>query len=415
MTGDPLRCGHRLPRCLRFIGAVSLVAAAFALPCAADEAASVSSQILPASQSSDLTKEKLEAIQREIEALRREANRLNAQENSIIATLAQYDVEYKMKTHEIELLELKQQKTLEEIEHLKMKFLELEKNLERQKSYLTQRLVEAYKLGELNYLKLMLRVNKSADLLRTYQYVTFLAKDDTRKVQMYRDSIREMERTRLHLEQENRNLALLKQDLEAAHAALLRSRQEKLQLLAKIQDRKEMHLSTMSDLRMAASQLQQFFEDVEIPQIPAAPVAGLSFLKWKGLLEWPVRGKIIREFGMYKHPKFGTTTMSNGIEIGAEEGTEVKAVFGGQVVFAEWFKGYGQSVIVSHPDGFYTLYAHNSALLVQRDDTISRGQVISKVGSTGALNGPSLYFEIRKKDQPVNPADWLRKSFWAGR
>jgi septal ring factor EnvC (AmiA/AmiB activator) len=363
----------------------------------------------PASDQTQSSKEQLGAIQKEIESLRQQAARLSAQEDSIIATLAQFDVQYQIKSQEIELLQLKQEKTLQEIEALKATYQEQQSNLDRQKAYLTKRLVEAYKLGELNYLKLMLRVNKTADLLRTYQYITYLAKDDTRKVQAYRNTIDELEQTRLRLEQEDRNLALYRQDLESAHQALLRSRQDKLRLLAAIQDEKETHLSALGELRQAAGQLQNFFADASVPATSALP--GTSVAKYKGFLDWPVRGQVVHGFGTFKHPKFGTTTMSNGIEIAAAEGTDVVAVFGGQVVFSELFKGYGLSIILSHSDGYYTLYSHNSQLVVQRGQNVQRGQVIAKVGSTGSLNGPSLYFEIRRRDQPLNPTDWLRRVY----
>jgi len=353
-----------------------------------------------------VNKEKLEAIEKEIQTLRAEAARLSAQEDSILVNLAQFDLQYSMTTHEIELLELKQQGTQEEIAKLQSQFEEQKKNLEQQKAYLSRRLVDAYKLGEMNYLKLLLRMNATSDLLRSYQYITFLAKDDTRKVQAYRNSIRQMEEARLKLEQENRNLALLKQNLEEAHRALLQNRQEKMQLLSAIQDQREMHLSALNDLRTAAGQLQDFFSNVE----PGSFV-GNSLGRYKGFLDWPVRGRVIRGFGLYRHPRFGTSTVSNGIEIAAPEGTEVHAIFSGQVVFSEWFKGYGQAVILSHADGYYTLYAHNSELLVKQGEAVQRGQSIAKVGATGSLSGPCLYFEIRKKDQPLNPADWLRKLY----
>jgi murein DD-endopeptidase MepM/ murein hydrolase activator NlpD len=112
---------------------------------------------------------------------------------------------------------------------------------------------------------------------------------------------------------------------------------------------------------------------------------------------------------MQKHPKFGTMTMSNGIEIEAVEGAPVTAVYEGVVMFSEWFKGYGKSIILSHSGGVYTLYAHNSELSVQRGDQVQRGQVIARAGSTGSLTGPNLYFELREKDRPVNPRTWLRK------
>ena len=372
-------------------------------------AAAIFAQETP-SDSDEITRQKLETIQQEISALRQEANRLSVQENSVLSQLSQFDVQVQMKTHEIELLALRQQQTEGDIQKLQQQYQGLEKNLDKQKQYLTRRLIEAYKLGELNYLKLMLRVNQSADLLRSYQYITYLAKDDTRKVQSYRELMVDLDRTRMRLEQENRNLATLKTDLQTAQDGLQRSRQEQLRLLNSIRDEKSMHLNALSDLRVAATRLQQFFAEVDPLSIAPTPPENLASLaKLKGLLDWPVRGRITREFGVYRHPRFGTTTMSNGIEISAPEGTEVRAVCDGQVVFAEWFKGYGKSVILSHPDGYYTLYAHNSDLLVQRGQTVQRSQAIAKVGSTGAIEGdPSLYFEIRKKDQPVNPLEWLR-------
>jgi murein hydrolase activator len=316
-----------------------------------------------------------------------------------------------MKEHEIELLSLRQQKTEGDIQKLQEQYQSMQQKLEKQKKYLTHRLVEAYKLGELNYLKLMLRVNQSADLLRSYQYITFLAKDDTRKVQSYRELMVDLDQTRLRLEQENRNLVSLRNDLQTTQAALEESRQEQLKLLNSIRDEKSMHLSALSDLKMAAARLSQFFADVNPLSIAPPPENTMNLAKLKGALDWPVLGgRVTRLFGLYRHPKFSTTTMNNGIEISAAEGADVRAVCDGQVVFAEWFKGYGKCVILSHSDGYYTLYAHNSELLVQRGQSVDRAQVIAKVGSTGTIEGaPSLYFEIRQKDQPQDPLQWLRR------
>ena len=390
--------------CKRFLAVAALLVATALL---AQEAPNTSET---SEDSEEITLQKLEAIQKEIAALRAEANRLNTQENSILAQLAQFEVEYKMKTHEIELLELRQTKTEGDIQKLQQEYQQMEKNLQKQKEYLTRRLVEAYKLGQMNYLKLLLRANQSADLLRSYQYIAYLAKDDSRKVQNFRASMVDLEQTRLRLEQEKRNLDSLRADLQTAHDSLEVSRREKFRLLTSIRDEKSMHLSAMSDLRVAASQLQQFFAGAAPVPLSLNPENVPSLLKQKGALDWPVTGRITRQFGVYRHPRFGTTTMSNGVEISAPEGSDVRAVFDGHVVFAEWFKGYGQSVILSHGDGYYTLYAHNSELLVQRGQAVHRAQNIARVGSTGVIEGtPSLYFEIRKKDQPVNPMEWLRR------
>jgi murein hydrolase activator len=365
----------------------------------------------PSSSSNQLevTKEQLDAIQAEITTLREEANKLAAEENSITSQLAQYDLEYQLKTHEIELLGLKQQQTEAAIQQLQGQFQEIDVQLKQQKAYLANRLVEVYKLGQLNYLKLILQANNTGDMLRGYRYITFLAKDDNRRLQQYQESIQQMSATRTNLQAESQNLAKLKQDSEDAHRELQQTRQEKLKLLASIQDRKDVHTNAMTELKIAALQLQRFFTKMEPVEEPEPITADGPIENYKGALGWPVRGKIVREFGTQIHPVFGTKTVSNGIEIAAAEGTDVHAVFGGKVVFSEWFKGYGQAIIVSHPDGFYTMYAHNSELLVQRGDSVGRGQVIARVGFTGASLEPSLYFEIRDKDKPVNPFLWLRK------
>lgn len=361
-----------------------------------------------AQQGADVSKEQLRAIEQEIQNLRQQANKLAEQENSIISQLDAFEVEYQMKSHEIELLDLRQQKTRSDIDSLNKQFKDLNDSLEKQRAHLSARLVEAYKLGRLNYLKLMLQAQSATDLLRTYQYVTFLARDDSRRLQEYRESMKEKESMQMRLEQEDRNMAQLKIDLEQAHTDLVKSRQEKTRLLESVQTERSTHLSALSELKVAASQLQGFFVRQSEPEVEEM-ASGVEIGKFKGALDWPLRGRIIRNFGMIKNPKFGTTTMCNGIEIETVEGAPVMAIYDGKVMFAEWFKGYGKSIILSHPGGIYTLYAHNSELAVQRGDSVQKGQMIAKAGSTGSLNGPSLYFEVREKDQPVNPLQWLRK------
>lgn len=361
-----------------------------------------------ASNQVEVSREQLQAIEKEIQTLRDEASKLAVQENSVISTLDQYEVQVQMKSHEIELFSLREQKGEQDIFSLQKQYADQEKELEQQKGYLSQRLVEAYKMGKMNYVKLMLQASTASELLRAYQYVTFLAREDQRRLQEYRGSMKEVESTKIRLQQEIRNVAVLKEDSQRAQMELIRSRNEKMRLLSAIQNQRETHLDALTELKAAANQLQSFFRDQGSILSPDT-LEGVSMDHYRGLLDWPVRGRVIHEFGMQKHPKFGTTTMSNGIEIAADEGTDVRAVFGGQVVFAEWFKGYGKSIILLHPGGYYTLYAHNSDLLVQRSEIVQKDQVIAHIGSTGSLTGPGLYFEIRDKQQPVNPAGWLKK------
>jgi len=118
---------------------------------------------------------------------------------------------------------------------------------------------------------------------------------------------------------------------------------------------------------------------------------------------WPVRGRIITGFG----PK-PNGQQNDGINLAVPEGTPIKAAEDGVVAYSgNELKGYGNLVLIRHPNGFVTAYAHASELLVKRGDPIKRGQVIARSGQTGTVSSPQLHFEIRKGSSPVDPTQYL--------
>jgi murein DD-endopeptidase MepM/ murein hydrolase activator NlpD len=134
-----------------------------------------------------------------------------------------------------------------------------------------------------------------------------------------------------------------------------------------------------------------------------------DFAKGRGSLDWPVRGTVIGRFGPETHPKYGTTTLNNGIDIQAAMGAPVRAVAKGRVEYtSDDYAGYGEIVILNHGDGYYTLYAHLSDISVSQSQEVTPGQVIGKVGDTGSLKGVELHFEVRKGGSALNPEDWLQ-------
>jgi septal ring factor EnvC (AmiA/AmiB activator) len=128
----------------------------------------------------------------------------------------------------------------------------------------------------------------------------------------------------------------------------------------------------------------------------------------RGRLGWPAEGKVVGEFGAQVHPRFGTKTFRNGIDIEVAEGTNIVSVYPGHVVYTGWFRGYGNLIIVDHGHDYYTLYAHAASILVAEGDDVKQGQTIGTVGDTGSLQGPRLYFEVRHQGRPEDPAQWLR-------
>ncbi|MGE5503000.1 MAG: peptidoglycan DD-metalloendopeptidase family protein [Actinomycetota bacterium] len=135
------------------------------------------------------------------------------------------------------------------------------------------------------------------------------------------------------------------------------------------------------------------------PTIPAAPAAraGSTFL-------WPVKGEVLAEFG----PLPGKGQHNDGINIAAAKGTPVKAAENGVVAYVgNELKGFGNLLLVKHADGWMTAYAHTDQLMVRKGDTVTRGQTIATVGSSGSVTTPQLHFEIRRGTQAVNPTELL--------
>ncbi|ODA44180.1 peptidase M23 [Thermodesulfovibrio sp. N1] len=117
----------------------------------------------------------------------------------------------------------------------------------------------------------------------------------------------------------------------------------------------------------------------------------------------PVKGVITSQFGLRLDPIDGKRRHHNGIDIAVPEGTPVRPVLSGKVIYSGYSKGYGNCVIVEHEDGIQTLYAHNSKNLVKTGDTVTPEMVIAFSGSTGRTTGPHLHFEVRKDGRAVNP------------
>jgi len=145
----------------------------------------------------------------------------------------------------------------------------------------------------------------------------------------------------------------------------------------------------------------------ETPPAAAPPPAALSqppALAGAGFI-WPLRGRVLLDYG-----SMGKGQMNDGINIAAERGTPVKAAENGVVAYAgNELRGFGNLLLIKHAGGWMTAYAHNDELLVSRGDTVRKGQVIAKVGSTGGASEPQLHFEIRKGTQAVDPTEVIKE------
>ncbi len=128
----------------------------------------------------------------------------------------------------------------------------------------------------------------------------------------------------------------------------------------------------------------------------------------KGLLIHPVGGKIVNLYGPYTLPHLKVQGFRSGVDFAVARNEPVKAVSAGKILYASWFRGYGNVVILDHGDHFYTVYAHLEDVFKSVDDQVQTGEIIATVGDSGTQGGTGLYFEVRHHDKALNPVEWLR-------
>ena len=171
------------------------------------------------------------------------------------------------------------------------------------------------------------------------------------------------------------------------------------------------HLIRKANPRIDLDTLQ-IGDNVFIPGAsPASSVYSLSdgrSVSYSRDFRWPVVGKVNSPFGWRRHPITRKRSFHTGVDIKARTGTIIRAAQGGRVAYSGWMGGYGRVVVVNHGNGYSTLYAHCSRLLVRKGTKVSSGQAIGKVGSSGRVTGPHLHFEVRKNNKPINPLKVLR-------
>jgi septal ring factor EnvC (AmiA/AmiB activator) len=346
-------------------------------------------------------------ITAEIETLKKEIQLCEQYEESILATIDKLALQIKLKEKEIQVYNIKIKELEKNINEINTSIAKLESNIAESEEKIKRRIVASYKMGTLGYYKLLLYPENTNMLIKCYQFISIISKKDISLMKEYEKNKSELLEKLATLKIKQNEMLNLKQGIEATKFELTKIIKEKNLLLENIQSQKELYSRAINELNISSKKIENLIVDFEhsIDYFDFLP----DINKFKGILNWPLKGKIIKLFGKIRHEKFNTYTFNKGIEIATKEGTEVKTIFDGKVVFADWFQGYGKTVIIEHKGRVFSIYAHNSAITVKVGDIVHSGDIIAYSGSTGSLEGESLYFEIREGRQPVNPLTWLQK------
>ncbi|WP_421206244.1 murein hydrolase activator EnvC [Aeromonas sp. 601027] len=346
--------------------------------------------------------------------------------------------------------------------------LALEVQAKHQKQLLAKQAESAFQAGNHDYLKLLLNQQDPAKLSRSLDYYDYLNKARIEAIDALRATRDKLAKNQQATKETETRLQTLLAEQQEHHQTLLASQQSRAkvrnQLQQSVQDdeqkltqlvkaekalkarleelrrqreeqerRERAERERLAKLKAEQERQRKLAEQRRAEQQrlaaqqnktvkPAEPVEEMSStkpergsgigtagyysgLKTNGSLRWPVQGPILIAYGSPRTAQLKW----KGTLIGASEGTQVKAVAPGQVVYADWLDGFGMLLVIDHGKGYMSLYGHNQSLLRQVGQNVEQGEPVALVGDSGGQDRPGLYFEIRYQGEAINPTKWLAK------
>jgi septal ring factor EnvC (AmiA/AmiB activator) len=275
----------------------------------------------------------------------------------------------------------------------------LEALLEEARRDLRQRLAGLYRLGRQGYLRLVLSLKPDERFLPSVRLLRYLARRDRIAVDRFQQARQQLARERERLVARREETERWIGQEEERRRALQALRERKALLLARAEREQRTLLARSRELEARERKLSNFLDLLYGRN--TASLAGTPMPEFRGVLDWPVEGRVTEKFGFRLDPRYKTRVPQNGIDLATLPGAEVKVVFPGKVVFAAPFQGYGPTVIVQHPGRCFSLYAGLAGLKVGPEGMVSLGDAVG-------LASDKLYFEIRVENRPEDPLTWLR-------
>ena len=413
------------------------------------------------------TQQQLDATRQDIAELKKTLSKLQEEKAGVQKDLKATETDIGNLEKQVEALQQELKKTEGELERLDTEKKKLQSARVEQQRLIAIQARSAYQNnGREEYLKLLLNQQNPEKFARTLTYYDYLSKARLEQLRTFNETLRQLANVEQEISSQQQQQLAQRTDLDSRRQALETERAKRQQVLAKlnsdVKDRDQKLQAREQDQADLAKVLKTIEETLarqareaeearkkallaqqeaekrrqqealaaaaarDRAREPAEPVEppkkarttlgpmvssdganyGGAFSAARGKLPWPVNGRLLARVGDAR----GSDARAkwDGVMISANPGTQVRAVHGGRVVFADWLRGAGLLVILDHGNGYLSLYGHNQSLLKNAGDIVKAGEAISTVGDSGGQDAAGLYFAIRQQGRPTDPSQWCR-------
>jgi len=409
------------------------------------------------------TQQQLDATRQDIAELKKMLGKLQEEKSGVQKDLKSTETDIGNLEKQVEALQQELKKTEGELERLDTEKKKLQSARVEQQRLIAIQARSAYQNGREEYLKLLLNQQNPEKFARTLTYYDYLSKARLEQLRAFNETLRQLANVEQDIARQQEQLLAQRADLDSRRQALETERSKRQQVLAKLNNdmkdrdqklqareqdqadlgkvlktieetlarqareaeearkkallaQQEAEKRRQQEALAAAAAREEAREPVEPPKKARTTLGpmvssdganyGGAFSAARGKLPWPVNGRLLARFGDAR----GSDARAkwDGVMISANPGTQVRAVHGGRVVFADWLRGAGLLVILDHGNGYLSLYGHNQSLLKSAGDIVKAGEAISTVGDSGGQDSAGLYFAIRQQGRPTDPSQWCR-------
>ncbi|MBI5625723.1 MAG: peptidoglycan DD-metalloendopeptidase family protein [Nitrosomonadales bacterium] len=290
-------------------------------------------------------------------------------------------------------------------------------NLSGQQALLGKLLHQQYLGGKQEYLKLLLSNQNPNQVTRDLHYYQYIARYRATSLSTLRGDLAALNVASKATHEQHAELASLRNEQAEQKRILEKEQQSRQRMLGKISKQLRLQHREISRLQRDESRLAQLVENLtkmlaqpksnslsKNDNLPDNRFDGKPFSQLKGKLALPVRGEITNRFNT---PRPDSAVLWKGLFLRTSGGQTVKVIASGQVVYADWLRGFGNLLIVDHGKGYMSLYGNNETLYKQVGDILKGGDVIATVGNSGGNEDFGLYFELRHESKPLDPIKWM--------
>lgn len=416
------------------------------------------------------TQKQIDAARQDVAELQKALGDLQKEKAGVQKDLRGTETEMGKLEKQVEVLQKELKKTEVELQRLDQEKKKLQSARVEQQRLIAIQARAAYQSGRQEYLKLLLNQQHPEKFARTLTYYDYMSQARLAQLQAFNETLRQLAGVEKDIDLQQAQLLVQKSTLEEQREELAKVRQERQTVLAKLNNDYKARDQKLQSRQQDQADLAKVLKTIEetlarqareaeearqkaliaereaeekrqreaealarnnsrshdrntsktdsedtprrVTKAPGAMVSsagesfGGPFVSAKGKLPWPVDGRLLARFGEARGDDARSTW--DGVMISASAGSQVHAVHGGRVVFADWLRGAGLLVILDHGNGYLSLYGHNQSLLKAAGDIVKAGEAISTVGNSGGQDTPALYFAIRQQGRPSDPAQWCR-------